>query len=109
MDSSDDRVYRRLARALRVGLSVSLVLLASGLVLALAAGPPVAEGPAAPLRPAAHASGLLLAGVAVLLALPVVQAVLAAFTYWSQGDRVFGFAAFGLVVIQCLALLAARL
>ncbi|HCJ10964.1 MAG TPA: hypothetical protein DHW14_07350 [Clostridiales bacterium] len=103
MESSDGRVYRRLARALRVGLSVSLVLLASGLVLGLAAGSPAAEGPAA------HASGLVLAGVAVLLALPVVQAVLAAFTYWSQGDRGFGLAAFGLVVIQCLALLAARL
>jgi uncharacterized membrane protein len=109
MESSDIRVYRRLAKVLRVGLSVSLVLLASGLVLGLAAGLPAAEGPADPVRPTAYASGLAFAGVGVMLALPVVQAVLAALTYWSQGEQVFALAAFSLVVVQCLALLAARL
>jgi uncharacterized membrane protein len=75
-----------LGRTLRVGVTVSTVLLAIGLVLALAW-----PGPAADV--------LLQCGLLVLMGTPMARVLLTCVEYVRERDWFFAFNAFGVVIV----------
>lgn len=73
----DARLERWLGLALSVGVTASMLLLATGLLLALAGAAPAAS----PL--------LLRLGLITLMATPVARVVISVFEFGSQGDWAF--------------------
>lgn len=107
---ADGPVYRTLGRTLGVGVAAGLAPIVVGLVLALIQGG-IPGGLAFPGLGAVvsgifrgDAVSLIFAGVIVLLALPPLQAAVAAVSFWSRGNRRFALTAAGVLAVQAAAL-----
>jgi uncharacterized membrane protein len=85
------RIETLLGRTLRVGVTVSTILLAIGLVLALAWPGPVA-------------AVLLQGGLLVLMGTPMARVLLTCFEYVRERDWFFAFNAFGVVIVLAITI-----
>ncbi len=110
----DNLAYDRIASALRWGVVIGVVFIVGGLGIfflkGAGASPPssnLAEGLAGLVR--FDPGALILVGIIVVLALPVVQALLAAATYRELGNRRYTLVSLGVFVIQMIALAVAWL
>lgn len=93
---ADAPIYGRLSSLLRVGVGVGLAPVVVGLAVALVQGS-VGEA----------ATALIRAGVVMTLALPPLQALVAALAYRGQSNGRFARVAGGVLVVQLLAVLVA--
>jgi hypothetical protein len=93
---ADAPIYERLSSLLRVGVGIGLAPVVVGLAVALIEGS-VGEAAVALIR----------AGVVMTLALPPLQALVAALAYRGQSNGRFAWVAGGVLVVQLLAALMA--
>lgn len=110
---ADAPIYRNLNTTLRVGVGVGLIPIVLGLTFALRGGR-IARDTAFPglgsvVAGVFHgdAVSLIFLGVVILLALPPLQAAVAAVSFWGRGSRRFALVAAGVLAIQAVALLVA--
>jgi len=103
----EDLIYERLALVLRVGAGLSLILLVAALTLFVLTGSTAAPWLVGLPQADSPAEALAFLGVAIMLALPLAQALVAGLTYHRNGVRTFALVALGLLVIQVLAVVAA--
>lgn len=110
IDPRKRRLGRRIHHVLLVGVIVSAVLLAAGLALTLLTGTPVGADAPPPfgvlLAGVLHGDSrsLLVAGLLVLMATPLVRVAVLAASWAAMGDRRFAAVATAVLVLLALSL-----